>query len=434
MAAPKPTEAEIQTQIANVVEYFYQILQFGNVTAGDNIVTMQDVIIQSMEGLLSGSVLSALQASRASIAGTISPSRMRAVLDPLFLTYASVRNLNARTPEEALDQLYDDFVTNTKTVLSRQFGWDLSAAGGGGDIGNGGILAVSVNEDNEEYESSLTAENVIAECVADRNTGANINEEIWEFRGEANPLDPFDIDGNGNGDQTQRMTGVSARTSGIIQNPSFSGTTAASPALLVTNWVIDSWQANLDVSTTIYRSFVGEGTAQSLNATGNFKLSQVIEDGSGRNYNPNVPYYTHVAFQRQASCDGILNLRLGSQSTTFDVATTSNNLWAVLRLGISNINWPKVFTENGLDIEIELTGNTTGNVLIDDTVQAPFVRRSSGIWYAPLSHTTPPILGDTFTFNHTVTEGAKIQLVIARAYRGRFFPHTTGAPSWTEPT
>ena len=431
MAAPKPTEAEIQGIWADVVDLLEETKQYGTDNA-KNVVGMQDVVNQAVEGQFSAQIAAGVAAIRRGISNTISRSAIRGGIDPVILTYGGVLGIEGTDPLEVLREIIQNFKDNSKTVLTRAFSY-AAFVPGGSNIGSGAILRCTVDEKNNSIEDQVSAETLTAKCINDRNTGAVKNEEIFEVRGIETPLDGFDV--NGTGVRPITLTGMSSRQTRAVRNPSFSATTSASPTLLVTNWTISSGQANLDVSATVYRTSQGDTNSRSLNATGNFKIIQAPEDHNF-NYIPGVPYVGQLAVQRQTSCDGIMNLRIGSKSVLVDLTTLTNGQWARLIFQQDSDAYPVNFTENGLDIEIELSGQTTGNVLIDDFIHQPFVRRGpsgAGTWMAYVGADTLALLDDTFSAADTFTDAGKIQKYLSRGY-DLFFPHAVSSPTFAEPT
>ena len=150
-------------------------------------------------------------------------------------------------------------------------------------------------------------------------------------------------------------------------------------------------------------------------------------------FNTAIPYYAQVAWNRDeiAGADGTLTLRLGAVSVS--VVLVAQVGWQVLRIPLGVGNWFRNFNEDVFTVELELAGNTVGELLLDDVIiwaMTPF----AGEWYAPVGGRTrwlapspapAPRQGDLFTWADTET-GAKIQRWTRIGFPGLWLPHATG--------
>lgn len=427
-----PTEAEVQTQISNLIAIFQELRKHGNVNSSGNIsnyIAREDTYVQSLEGDFIPEALSGLSQFRAGINSSLSRDVCRAALDPLLRQYAKVVGTITETdPEGILDRLYDHFVTNSSTVNSRNITHGSPSAGS--NIGGGTINRLTVDENNYELEA-IPVEAMRADCIRDEHLGAVEHEEVFEFRGQDAEKDNVAITGSGSRIEVRAL---SARNS-LLSNASFSqfSGTIASPTA-ITNWTVGSDIANFQLDeTNYYRDFQGDSTPRALIFETNESISQ--------NFNIrrlqldyNTPYYCQVAYNRQVgSCDGRLTLTCGNQ--TADVVLSAQTGWNVLRIAVGQGNWPKNFVdvENPV-IKLQLTGRTSGTLLIDDVIFAPYTPWL-GTYYAIVGTATPFLYGDSFTWTDSFAGSDSIlQYWFWRLYNF-FFPHDNASgETWADPS
>ena len=245
------------------------------------------------------------------------------------------------------------------------------------------------------------------------------------------------------------MSAVSCRDSArFLQNPSFTSSPLSYTAGLatvtavtdVTGWTLDSITGvELDRNIT-YRDSEGETNAASLRFNNvnryvqqnlNVRRAQLRETGIGGLGQEIEPMFLQVAIYRESNADGTITLTLGSQTATVDVTTITNGTWGVLYMTLGTKNWFKTWNQEDPLVKIALSSNTTGNVLIDDVVFAPFTRFDGG-WWVVVGGSTPFLRDDVFTFADTVTESGELQKWFVRGGYGHL-PSTAGAPTWGDP-
>jgi hypothetical protein len=216
----------------------------------------------------------------------------------------------------------------------------------------------------------------------------------------------------------------------FLTNPSFGqldGTLAAPTS--IPGWTPTGGIGNFElVESPTYRSSTEEGdTPRALKFTTNDILVQNFNVNSV-SFNPNVPYYLQIAWNRsEGTGDGTLSLMLGSQ--TESVALAAQSGWQILRIALGTKNWFQNWNQEDPTVSIQLASNTTGYVLVDDVVLAPFTNFDGG-WYALVGGTTPFLYDDIFTFTDTEV-GAIIQEWLWRLY-GIYLPPAV-TPTWADP-
>jgi hypothetical protein len=416
-----PSEAEIQTQWKALVKYLDECRLFGNVTATNNIVSLEDAIMQALETDYADRILSVLASDRSAFGSILNSSA--SLHSAILLTYAKLMAIPETDIQLIIDKLYQWFITYTLRVKSRSFTFGAVSAGGG-NVGNGTILRLNQDDNNFDIEAQVP-EVKIATCVVDANSGSAVHEEVFEFSGENGGKDVLEYwDGSR---ATRRIQALSARQS-LLLNPSFSDFTgtAALPTD-ITNWtssvavVGDGSDYTLD-AVNYYRNYQGDPGPYALNIKLTRTLTQAISL-RGTQLRPNVPYLLQVAWNRQVGgATGDLVIGMGSKTTTVVLAAQAGWNTTLVPSTPGTNCWFANFNEPALDISLTFT-STGGELLIDDVLLVPGTGFVGG-WYWVIGGTTKFLADDTFTWTDTATE-SKVQRELARA-TGRYLPHTTG--------
>lgn len=419
-----PTRAEIQTQIANAVDILDEFRKFAG-TAAPNYLGMEDTLVQSLETDFSDQWGSAIGTMRGQLNGviTFSPS----FFSPGFLDYGKFIQAPETDVQSIFTRLYEDFRANTLRVTSRSFTFGTPTFSA--PVGNGVINRLNKDENNFDIEAQ-TPDSKTAEAVQDEHSGAVEHEEIFEIRGNAPERDLLKIVGSG---KSKLIKALSARDStAFISNPSFSqfsGTLAAPTA--ITDWTpsaIADFQLN---QTTTYRDFLGDTTPTSVLFETNASLKQNFNVRRST-FNPFVPIYVQVALNRNGTgTDGTLTLTFGNVTESVVLTTLPASGWYVHRLALGTKNWLRGFNKEDPELKIEITGRTTGTLLVDDVIVAPFTD-FDGSWYAVVGGNIPFLRLDKATWTDTATESV-LQRWFWLAF-GRYLPHTTGGGvTWVDP-
>lgn len=420
-----PSQAEVETQISNVVAILEHFREYAGVSS-DNYLGDEDTLIQSLETDYAPELLSTIAGFRASLVSAINGGG--SMMSPLFIQMGQVIDAPEKDVQTILTRLYEYMNTNSQAVKSRGFTYGAVSDPGTSNVGSGTIKRLTGDENAYDIEN-CTPEVKLAECVSDANSGAQKNEEVFQFRGSDSEKDALKITGSG---LTTQIRGVSARDS-LTGNSSFtrySGTTASPTA--IDDWVVGTNIANFQIDTgNYYRTDPSDGgSPASLVFETNDYVSQAF---SVRNIdiNPNVPYYCSIAYNRQVgSGDGNLTITCGDQTAT--VALSSQTGWNILEVAIGQKSWLKTFNASVPVVKIELASNTTGTVLVDDLIFTPF-QPFDGLWYLPLGGATPFLRLDDFTWTDSATESV-LQFWFWKSL-GRYLPHATGGSiTWADPS
>ncbi len=325
------------------------------------------------------------------------------------------------------------YVANSKTVKYRNVTFGSWSAVTGS--GTGYIYRLTKDQDNFNIEAGFS-ETKTAECIADQNNGAQRHAEVFRIRGLPAGKDALELVGTG---RFVDVTCLSPASSGaIVKNPSFEGVVESTyPALTsINNWTPSSI-ANIQTETTTYFKDNPQATpSRSLRFTTNASIQQSFTALALR-WDPNVPLFAQIAFNRESSCDGSLNIIIGNVTATVVLAAQVG--WNILTFPVTTsawyLNWKKTAPSGTLtnaSVTISLTGRTTGTLLIDDFTIGPYTQ-VDGCWVAIVGGATPFLLRDFFTIVDTSADTGIIQTFLARRY-GQYLPSTSGSPTWTEPT
>jgi hypothetical protein len=418
-----PSEAEVQSQLKNVVELLHETWKFGSINA-ENWVSKEDTAVQSLESDFAAEISAGIANARRQLAGTISRSQAVQVIRPLLKTY--IKHVVGKAVPSGDQEMIDI------PVKSRGFVYNSPSAGT--NTGNSTILRVTKDEDNFDLEAA-TAEAKEARCTRDRNTGTALDQEIFRFRGAPEGRDALQFSGSGG---TKDIPVLNWQSS-LLQNTSFenfSGTIAAPTD-------ITSWTASVTVNATnyslseanVYRQQQGIATPRSLNFKTTSNITQKLSTFN-RKLNPLVPYFLQVAWNREVgSAGGTLAIHLGSQSNS--VVAAAQTGWQILRCPTTfgQNNWYKNFDEQDLDIKIDWT-RTSGELLVDDVLLVPFTL-FDGTWYAITANASgatahaPFFKDDIFTWSDTIATDSILQYWFYRAF-GRYLPHS-GSPTIADP-
>ena len=362
------------------------------------------------------------------------------ILDPLWLNYGRVDGAIPETGDVAAvrRRIYRRFIDNTLRVKARNITYGTPAAGS--NLGNGAINRLNVDAYGFNIEATHM-EARRADCVRDSATGAELHEEVFLFRGATPRPDALQIVGSG---LTQEIACLSSRNS-IITNPSFSLFGGTITVLTeISGWTPGAIaDFNLD-QTNFYRSSGGTGdpTPAAAKFLTNGTLIQPFSTNNAR-LSEFVPMYAQIAYNRQVgACDGTLTFSIGNSQVI--VALAAQTGWNILRLPLTKMAWPRNMvglsaSDIGTDVpqaKIQLSGRTTGTLLVDDLIFAP-MSRFDNLWYAPVGGSVNFVGAnrDSFTWTDAlVGADSIIQQWLWRLY-GFWLPHVNDASeTWTDPS
>ena len=432
------TEAQVKTEIGDRIAILHEIYKSASVNASGNIsnyVAREQTAQNDVAGDYSVQSDDALKGSvRAALAGAVSSSVAASVIGPLILNYALVDGTIGETDvTAAFARIYRRHVLNTLSVKSRNItfaSWAASSA-----IGNGAINRLTVDENGFDIES-VTVEAKRAECVADQNQGGTPqHEEQFQFRGATRKPDQLAIPGSGL--VSDPVSAASCRTT-PFSNSSFDQLDGTSITALTTipGWTVGAEGiANYNLDTTnYYRDFQGATTPAALKFLSNGNVSQKFSANNVKCVQ-NQPYYAQIAYNRSiGSCDGILWFSVGNTSVQVTLAAQSG--WQILRIPIGRNCWPKNFAAaNDPIIKIQLTNRTSGTLLVDDIIFAPFVAED-GTWHLPVGGSVKWVANnhDAFTLTDTLVGADSVNQYWFWRALGLYLPgNKVGGETWTDP-
>lgn len=381
-----PSEAQAKQQIADSV-IIWEVLRTGFATG---YVTREQTVLQELKSNWSNDFANALRSARGDINSFM--LRLPAVLEPLMRDYGQVLNVPETNGRLIFLRLYQDYIDNTKRVQSRVINYGSVATVTAN--GNGVLNRLTVDENGFALEST-TPDVKTFRVIFDEHSGGVKHEEVFEVRGQSAEPDFLRIIGS---NVFTSVRGISARDSQqILSNPSFdafAGTVSSLTAL--TDWTVTTSLSNFQLDqTNYYRDFEGAGTPAALRILGNDTVTQNVTIRRAA-FLPGVPYYMQIAWNRQVySGDGTLTFTVGAQ--TVNVVAAAQTGWQILRIPLTSACWFKNFNQNTLQVSVQLSGRTTGSILVDDIIIAPF-QFVDGLWVAPVGGSTKWLRYDKYTY------------------------------------
>lgn len=335
-----------------------------------------------------------------------------------------------------LRRVFDYRADNSKLVTSRQITYDTPAAGGS-NSGNGTLTRLTVDERGYNLENCYV-ELKTCECISDAQMGRLKYGELFEFRGSTASKDQIALAGSGLPLKRRYVAKHAGAGDGgsLLQNASFESysTGATHP---FTGWTADT-EANIAQDlTAYYRGYPGAPDAlASLRFNGNAVVSQALSV-TNQPLLRYQPYGLSIAVNREiGSGDGTLRIRMGAHTTTVVLAAQTG--WNRLTVPFTSSCWLRNFDEQSLDVTVELSGRSTGYVLVDDFCFAPIDYFDGSFWWL-MGGATAFLLRDKFTMTDTggaATTGL-IRYWLWRSGLLDSFPYfpvgTGGAVTWADP-
>jgi hypothetical protein len=445
-----PTEAEIQTQWKNAVDLLEDTRAFSDSTvapAGG----LLDVLLQSLEGSYTPDALgNAARSFRSTLSSLVNPSRILEFLSPILYDYAKIVS---DTPgagtgfgsgyvdlSSVMRAIYEHFVANALSVQSRDITYDITATLGAGNIGNGSLHRLTLDENAHALEA-CHVERKIWRCRADQNSGVQEHAESFEMNGAASP--PDDLLRSTHGSGASARTFIRAHHAGaaqggsILRNSSFSDFSATA-APKFSGWSEAAGGAQLSKdAVNFYRSHPGaNGNDASLKITGGsgtVTIKQAIADMRVSRLDADRPYFLRVMINGSVgtAAGGTFALSLGSQIVTVSVDGLDPG-WNEVVIPFDEGCWFRNFNADPMDIEIEWSGSTSGFLLVDDAIFAPW-DLVDGTYWLLVGGTTPFLLDDTLTFTDLggAPATAKIQWYLFISGLG-YLP-SKGTPTFQDP-
>jgi len=419
-----PTRPELVAQLKAIIHILQEVREFGNINA-ENWVDLEDALVQTLEGDNIDTVLNGTKSQRSSLASILvntTPIEGHLLDWPKFLDKPST------AIQEIITDIYDDFVDNSETVLTR----DITFAAAPAVVGTGTGTMVRHTVDAKGFDiEACFPEAKTAECIIDQSTGTEKSKEVFRFLGGEPGPDPVEFIGSGQ----QLDLSALYTTDSLLINSGFDDFTGSDT--LPSG--IPSWTSSVDV--------IGDGTDYTFNDTDtylpapndattvyslNIKLSRTLSQKlseSGAVLEEFTPYHLVVPYNASVgSAVGDLTITMGTHSGTVAVSGATPAGWNLLSIPLTSACWYENFKEDDLDITIDWA-KTSGEILIDDVIFAPF-SNFDGLWYMLLAGATPFLLEDKFSWTDSEV-GAIIQYWFWRLF-GRYLPHSA-TPTITDP-
>lgn len=432
------TEAQVQNEIRDRISIFQELAKFaGRNNSGNllNYLTREKTALDDPEGDFSTVANRELSNFRAFLASAIENTFGRRIIDPLLRNYARAAGDIVETAgPDIMRRLYIRAITPGTTIRVKSRNINFGAVAAGSNLGNGTIRRLT----QDAYGFNIEAchmEPKRAECTRDAVEGADLNEEVFFFRGATAYPDQLLISGSGAGAE---IKGLSARQS-FITNASFSSftNTIAAPTE-ISGWTPGSAIGNFALlESSYYRGAGGtsDPTPRSLKISANDYLEQAFDINNVK-LDPDLPLYMAIAYNREVGAgDGVLTFRVGNATVSVTLAAQTG--WNVLMIPLDKRLFPRNFaTVSNPVVRITLANRTTGYVLVDDVVMCPMTM-FNGTWYALVGGSNPFIGNnrDSFTWSDTlVSSDSILQQWFWKLY-GAYLPSVTnGSETWLDPS
>ncbi|HXI82132.1 MAG TPA: hypothetical protein VNM34_15095 [Verrucomicrobiae bacterium] len=444
-----PTEAEIQSQWRAAIDVLETSRNFydGTLAGGGG---KFDVLLQLLEGDYTPFELAGFVTSfRAAISNTITPNAAFGVHRAALFEYARILKNDAtvgfgsgfRNESELFRALYEWFVAKGLSVKSRAITY-AGAVAGGANVGNGAMSRLTVDENNFPLEACFVEKKAFR-CRQDQNSGVQKEAETFEFVGSAASADALlrSSFGSGESSRTLIVSGNAGAGSGgsLLTNSSFSEFNASStPKFTAWDELAGSAGVGQDTS-TFYRSFPNASVDASLKLTagsGTITLRQTTLNMRTPRLDVNTPYFLRAMVNKTpgTAVGGSFTIRLGSQSTTVTIASLAAG-WNEVLIPIGQNNWFRRFNKDGWDIQVEWSTPTSGYLLVDDLLFAPFWFVDGTWWYLRQNAGAPVrwLVDDVLTFTDTGGAPATGKIQYWLWVSGLGYLPSSGSPTFTDP-
>ncbi len=430
------TYAELVTQLTNAIKYVETIYQVGS-TVTDDLLAQEDTIIQAFEG--AASEIAATIGGLASVRGSISAALESAenLIAPRILAFKDLIDSRGTSADEVLDDLYDYFIDNSKTVNARHFTRG-SFSADGGNTGDLDVKRCTTDEQGHLIENSY-AQVIDVEIVANESGGkdgrgkTDLGKAVARFRGQGGFDDEIDREVSGKGTNDEIDIPLVTADDSILENASFGDYTGAGASITaITDWTVTTAIGNFEEDTTYYfREDVSENdTPTGLRITGTDTITQTLDSIDGE-IDFDSPYYGSIRYNREdGTASGTLAIHMGSVNTS--VAVSAQTGWNELAFTIGQNSWPLNWEEDAAtDFKVVWT-QTTDFIVVDEFIIAPFTQ-FDGHWVLPFGGATRNRLGDKGTITDTEA-GAVIQRWIWRVFNKYLPSNNAGSESESDPS
>jgi len=439
-----PTEAEIQTQWKNAVNMLESIRNYADGTLANG-GGLLDLVEQNVEGeYLPVYLPQVTRQARAAFSSLLDPQVARSIMEPVLYEYAPLLSsglgANYSTPQQLARALYEFYVAGSKTIKSRTITFG-SASAGGSNVGNYSVSRLTVDENNFPLEA-CTVETKVLRCRQDRNTGVVQHAEAFEVLGAPRSQDNLLRASFGSGDTRNTIIAMHAGSStggSLLNNSTFSSYSASSSPKF-SSWTETAGGASLSQDTTnFYRGAPGTATDASLKITGGggtVTITQTLDQMRVQSLDFTRPYLLRVMLNKTigTASGGTVTITCGSQSTNVTIAALGSG-WQELLLPIGQNLWPKRFNQNGFAVSISWASSTSGFLLVDDVIFAPWTLVDGTYWSVRPTGTTVTncLVDDRYTVTDTGGAPATAKLQYYLWLSGLGYLPSSGTPTIADP-
>ena len=452
------TEDQLQDQWTKAVDILEQTRVFADSLVGAS--SEFEVLTSALKGEFTPDALAVwAQQQRASLSSMIDPSRIYDAIAPCVLDYGKVLQAANKigsgyeTVPELMVAIYEYFAGGSERVESRLITLDIAQSRTG--TGDGEMSRLIVDENNFQIDA-VHVERKKWRCRRDQNTGVKKHAEEFEMVGETRSRDNLLNATHGSGSTQSvaiRNKNAGGGTAGsLLRNSSFSSYDAAATNKF-TNWERVSGTEAIQ-STLYYATYPGADTNASMlmgvsGASGTARYKQTLANMRVAKLNPNRPYFLRAMVNAVAGpgangAGGNFVLHLGSQTVTVALsAIVSAGGWYEVMLPLNTNSWFKNFalgaTSDDFDVEVEWTGWSAGDLLIDDVILCELDPVDGTWWVLRMNDATPVawVVDDELEFLDTQSAGSGaagglINYYLFRAGLG-YLPHATSSITFADP-
>ncbi len=422
--AAAPTIAELTAMMQASFDFLEEIRRFGEVNA-KNFAAMQDTFIQALETDFAASATTGLQRIRSGIAAGINNGT--GVTDWLFRQFGVFINSPSTGISDILDDLYDDFIANGRSVQERNITFGSPSSFG---AGKGVLRRLTVDAQALNIENTWT-ETKIYTCISDQGSGATTNSEEFVIDGDVAGVDALELSGSGLDEEP--ISSVPPED-GLLLNGGFDDFEgdAAAPT------VITDWDSSVPVNGTNFafdedeaNIYLPRTDPDLVRAALIIKVNVVLTQNfikAGIDLDKDSAYYLQLPWARDIlGFTGTIQIELGSQSVS--VVAAAQVGYQLLILPVNENLWFENFNQDPLEVKITITGFAGTGLHIDDFSML-LLEPIQNIPQVIIPAQTPFLVDETSTVTDTEV-GAKIQTFIWRLY-DKMLPHSA-APTIADP-
>jgi len=425
MASPTETEMDAQLQGA--------VLLLDNLLAQQTVPTEEDAYNQILISDFATAQSNGARLFRRRVAGAVASGS--SVLNPLLTAYTHhIVGTPERTPQPALDRIYEFFVDNAKTVKSRGITYGTIASFG---TDKGLLVRLTEDENGYDLENEFVEAKVVT-CIQDANTGAERFREVFELRGGSAGVDALDATSSGS---VKRNFMAKDSSTSLLANSSFSryviaGSFTSSRAVLASGDTVTSWTLNNDAvgfaldqnAALVARDIVGDTTPTSLVfLTGATRTATQAFSVNRLKLSADQPYLTSLWVYPHASLTaGTMTITWGSKSQAVTLTTLTAGEWNQVIVDRDQDIWPASFNETDAEFSVSITSHDQ-EVLVDEVRFGTMEPFDGTWWYVGSSDAAQFELDDQVTVTDAFAgSDSKIQKWLWRTY-GRYLPHHADA-------